>query len=167
MRYSFIFATLNGELSTLILMDFTVFLTNGKKVIIMRDGHHRSIVKGATWRMLGTMDTIFLSFIFTGEIGKALKIGGIELFTKIFLYYLHERVWGRLKFGTKEQIVNGKVKVRELHSRSVIKGISWRAIGSLDTFWIAFFVNQGSGHAAQTAFYITATEVFKIGRAHV
>lgn len=126
----------------------------------MSDGHKRSFAKGATWRLVGTLDTIFLSFLFTGSIGKALKIGGIELFTKIFLFYVHERIWGRLKFGTKEKTVNGKIKIRELHSRSVVKGISWRVVGSLDTFWIAFFVNQGTGHAAQTAFYITATEVF-------
>ncbi len=126
----------------------------------MKDGHKRSFIKGATWRIVGTLDTILLSFLFTGDISKALKIGGIELFTKIFLYYLHERIWGKLKYGTKERILNGKIKIRELHSRSVVKGISWRAVGSLDTFWIAFFVNQGSEHAVQTAFYITATEVF-------
>lgn len=126
----------------------------------MSDGHKRSFAKGATWRIVGTLDTIFLSFLFTGSIGKALKIGGIELFTKIFLFYLHERIWGKLKYGTKEKIVNGIIKIRELHSRSVVKGISWRVFGSLDTFWIAFFVNKGSEHAVQTAFYITGTEVF-------
>ena len=126
----------------------------------MKDGHKRSVVKGTTWRVIGTLDTIFLSFLFTGIIGKALKIGGIELFTKILLFYLHERIWERLGFGTHEKIINGKVKRRELHSRSIVKGISWRAVGSLDTFWIALFVNRDSAHAMQTAFYITATEVF-------
>jgi len=125
----------------------------------MKDAHKRSVVKGATWRIIGTIDTIFLSLIFTGAIGKALQIGFIELFTKIILYYLHERTWGRLSFGTKEKNVNGVVKKRELHSRSVIKGITWRTLGSLDTFWIAYYVNRDSTHAVQTAFYITATEI--------
>jgi uncharacterized membrane protein len=123
------------------------------------DAHKRSVLKGATWRIIGTIDTIFLSLIFTGAIGKALQIGFIELFTKIFLFYLHERAWGRLSFGTKEKIVNGVLKKGELQSRSIIKGITWRALGSLDTFWIAYFVNRNSTHAVQTALYITLTEI--------
>ena len=126
----------------------------------MKDGHKRSIAKGASWRLIGTLDTILLSLIFTGAIDKALKIGAIELFTKILLYYIHERIWERLSFGTKEKLIDGKLKRRELHARSVAKGISWRIVGSLDTFWIALFVNHDSPHAVQTAFYITATEVF-------
>lgn len=126
----------------------------------MADAHKRSFVKGATWRIIGTLDTILLSFLFTGKLGKALQIGGIELFTKIFLYYLHERIWGKLEFGTRKKIVDGKEKIRERHRRSAAKGISWRIVGSLDTFWIALFVNRTSAHAVQTAFYITATEVF-------
>lgn len=125
----------------------------------MKDGHTRSIVKGATWRIVGTLDTIFLSLIFTGKIGKALKIGAIELFTKIFLFYLHERIWMRLSFGTEETELNGETIRHEKHHRSIIKGISWRIVGSLDTFWIALFVNRDSAHATQTAFYIAATEV--------
>jgi uncharacterized membrane protein len=124
----------------------------------MKDAHKRSVVKGATWRIIGTIDTIFLSLIFTGVFGKALKIGFIELFTKIFLFYIHERIWGRLSIGTKEKIVNGRIKKSELHSRSFIKGITWRFLGSLDTFWIVYFVNRDSSHAVQTAFYITLTE---------
>jgi len=125
----------------------------------MKDAHKRSVVKGATWRIIGTIDTILLSLLFTGVIGKALQIGFIELFTKIFLFYIHERIWGRLSFGTKEKFVNGRMGKRELHSRSVMKGISWRVVGSLDTFWIVYFVNRDSAHAVQTAFYITATEI--------
>jgi uncharacterized membrane protein len=125
----------------------------------MNENHLRSIIKGASWRMVGTMDTIFLSFLFTGTIGKALQIGGIELFTKILLFYLHERVWMRLDFGTEQVLKDGQTVKQDKHYRSIIKGISWRAIGSLDTFWIALFVNSDSVHATQTAFYIAATEV--------
>jgi uncharacterized membrane protein len=125
----------------------------------MADKHHRSIVKGATWRVIGTLDTIFLSLVFTGKIGKALTIGAIELFTKIFLFYLHERIWLRLAFGTEEKTIDGVLVKEEKHYRSLVKGISWRIVGSLDTFWIALFVNRGTEHAAQTAFYIAATEV--------
>jgi uncharacterized membrane protein len=124
----------------------------------MKDAHKRSVIKGATWRLIGTIDTVFLSLIFTGVIGKAFRIGFIELFTKIFLFYIHERIWGGLSVGTKENIVNGELKRRELHSRSIIKGVTWRLVGSLDTFWIVYFVNRESAHAVQTAFYITVSE---------
>ncbi len=126
----------------------------------MSDRHKRSFAKGATWRIIGTADTILLSFLFTEAIEKALKIGWIELFTKIFLFYLHERIWDRLSFGKSENPVEGILRKTELHSRSVFKGISWRVVGSIDTFWIVLFVSRGSLHATQTAFYITATEVF-------
>lgn len=57
--------------------------------------HLLSITKAVSWRILGTLDTIFISYFWTGHIGKALVIGGTEIITKIFLFYLHERVWLR------------------------------------------------------------------------
>ncbi len=130
----------------------------------MQENHVRSVIKGASWRIVGTVDTIFLSFIYTGQVGKALKIGGVELFTKIFLFYLHERIWMRLPFGTEQVRQGNELIIQDKHYRSLIKGISWRIVGSLDTFWIALFVNSDSSHATQTAFYIAATEVItKVG----
>jgi uncharacterized membrane protein len=130
----------------------------------MKENHVRSILKGASWRIVGTIDTIFLSFVYTGQVAKAFKIGGVELFTKIFLFYLHERIWMRLSFGTEEIKQNNELIVRDKHYRSIIKGVSWRIIGSLDTFWIALFINSDAPHPTQTAFYIAATEVItKVG----
>ena len=125
----------------------------------MKENHKRSIVKGTTWRVIGTIDTIFLSFIFTGKIKTALHIGGIELFTKIFLFWIHERIWMQLGFGKTTTTIDGVTTKQDEHYRSIIKGISWRVVGSLDTFWIALFVNSESTTAVQTAFYISATEV--------
>ena len=64
-----------------------------------KDKHYRSLVKAISWRVTGTMDTILISFVITGKIKFALSIGFVELFTKVFLYYVHERVWDRLSFG--------------------------------------------------------------------
>ena len=61
--------------------------------------HYRSLVKAISWRATGTVDTIIISFLITGEAKAAFSIGFIELFTKVFLYYVHERVWNRLSFG--------------------------------------------------------------------
>lgn len=60
---------------------------------------YRSLVKAISWRITGTLDTIFVSFLVTGRIKMAVSIGLIELFTKIMLYYLHERIWNRISFG--------------------------------------------------------------------
>jgi uncharacterized membrane protein len=130
----------------------------------MTENHLRSVVKGASWRVMGTIDTIILSLVFTGEIGKALSIGGVELFTKIFLFYLHERVWMRIRFGTEEVIEGGELIKKENHYRSIVKGVSWRIVGSLDTFWIALVINRESIHATTTALLIAGTEVItKVG----
>lgn len=60
---------------------------------------YRSFVKALSWRATGTADTILISFLITGEAKMAFSIGFIELFTKIFLYYVHERIWNKLSFG--------------------------------------------------------------------
>lgn len=61
----------------------------------------RSIVKAITWRTLGTMDTIVIAYVLTGEIKTALSIGGIEIFTKMILYFFHERIWNMIKWGKR------------------------------------------------------------------
>lgn len=63
------------------------------------ENHSRSLLKAFSWRATGTLDTIVISFIVTGKIKLALSIGFVELFTKIGLYYCHERVWNRIQFG--------------------------------------------------------------------
>lgn len=65
----------------------------------MIEKHYRSITKAVSWRVTGTLDTIIISFIVTGEIKLAVSIGFIELFTKLILYYFHERMWNRISFG--------------------------------------------------------------------
>lgn len=59
----------------------------------------RSLVKAISWRVTGTVDTIMLSWLFTGNIGTALSIGLTEVVTKMLLYYTHERVWNRISLG--------------------------------------------------------------------
>ena len=59
----------------------------------------RSIVKTISWRTLGTLDTIIISWIVVGNINFAVTIGGVELFTKMILYFFHERAWNRSNFG--------------------------------------------------------------------
>lgn len=62
----------------------------------------RSVVKSISWRIVGTIDTILISWFITGEITLALSIGSIELVTKMVLYFLHERSWNFIKWGKNE-----------------------------------------------------------------
>ena len=64
--------------------------------------HSRSLVKAFTWRLTGTADTFLLTLLITHKLNFALSISATELFTKIFLYYGHERIWERVKWGRKE-----------------------------------------------------------------
>jgi uncharacterized membrane protein len=61
----------------------------------------RSLFKALTWRMTGSVDTFILSFIFTGSAKLSAAISGTELMTKLVLYYGHERIWARIKFGLR------------------------------------------------------------------
>jgi len=72
----------------------------------MHEKSYRSLIKSITWRITGSLDTTIISFLLTGNIKIALSIGGIEIFTKIILYYLHERIWNKIKLGkeTKSDI---------------------------------------------------------------
>ena len=63
------------------------------------EAHSRSILKAISWRMLGSMDTFVISFFVTGQLTFALSIASVETFTKIALYYFHERAWARVPFG--------------------------------------------------------------------
>jgi uncharacterized membrane protein len=63
----------------------------------------RHILKTFTWRMVGTIDTILLSWLLSGNLSLGFKIGGVELITKMFLYYFHERVWYKyIRIGEKK-----------------------------------------------------------------
>ena len=59
----------------------------------------RSIAKSISWRIIGTLDTILISWIITGKVKVALSIGLVELFTKMLLYFFHERIWNQIGWG--------------------------------------------------------------------
>ena len=105
----------------------------------MKENHSRSVAKGVSWRIVGTLDTIALSFLFTRSASTALKIGLAEIASKIILFYLHERAWLKLGFWRKKTMhKDGSARIHDHHKRSVAKGISWRILGTLDTMlWVA------------------------------
>jgi uncharacterized membrane protein len=62
----------------------------------------RSIVKSVSWRMLGSFDTAVIGYFVTGSFKMSLSIASIEVFTKIILYYFHERAWAHSRFGLRK-----------------------------------------------------------------
>lgn len=91
----------------------------------------RHIAKAITWRIIGTLDTMVLGWVLSGDIFTGLKIGGFEVITKMGFYYLHERLWYKI-------LVFEHLKSTYRH---ILKSISWRIIGTLDTALIGFFVS--------------------------
>lgn len=63
--------------------------------------HSRSVVKAASWRLLGSIDTFLLSWYFTGSPKAAGAIALTEVLTKMVLYYFHERVWSSVHWGAE------------------------------------------------------------------
>lgn len=59
----------------------------------------RSIAKSISWRVIGTLDTIIISWIVTGTLTMAFSIGLVELVTKMLLYFFHERLWNSISWG--------------------------------------------------------------------
>ncbi|MCX7885804.1 MAG: DUF2061 domain-containing protein [Verrucomicrobiae bacterium] len=65
----------------------------------MVERSHRSLLKAISYRLTGTVWTIVVWWFVTGRARVALSIGFVELFTKIGIYYVHERIWNRIELG--------------------------------------------------------------------
>ena len=87
----------------------------------------RHIAKTITWRAIGSLDTLLLSWFISGNLSMGIQIGIAEIATKMILYYVHERFW----FNANMENTN---------KRHIIKTLSWRTIGTLDTFVLAWIV---------------------------
>ena len=61
----------------------------------------RSLLKTISWRVLASTDTFLLTWLVTGSPTAGLTVSGLEVITKMILYYFHERVWLQSSYGTK------------------------------------------------------------------
>lgn len=59
----------------------------------------RSLAKTISWRVIGTLDTLILSWIIIGEVKTAAAIASVEFVSKMILYFFHERAWNNIKWG--------------------------------------------------------------------
>jgi adenylylsulfate kinase len=67
-----------------------------------RETSARSIAKAISWRILGTVATTVIVFIFTHRLAISLAVGGLEFLSKIGLFFVHERIWDRVHLGRRE-----------------------------------------------------------------
>jgi uncharacterized membrane protein len=65
----------------------------------MHDKTSRTFLKTISWRVVATMTTMTIVFSFTKELSLSFGIGAIEVFSKMLLYYFHERVWNKVSWG--------------------------------------------------------------------
>ncbi|MCH8331404.1 MAG: DUF2061 domain-containing protein [Bacteroidetes bacterium] len=74
----------------------------------MKDSQGRSILKTMTWRVIATITTFILAYTIFSNTGcpevleKSTMVAGLELVTKLTLYYFHERGWQLVKWGRPE-----------------------------------------------------------------
>lgn len=61
----------------------------------------RYIFKTITYKTLSIIITILAGWILTGDYIIGLSLGMVEITVKLFIYYLHEEIWGKIDFGKK------------------------------------------------------------------
>lgn len=107
----------------------------------------RHLAKTFTWRFIASVDTVLIAFLISGDLISGLKIGGIEVLTKMILYYLHERIW----FKTK--LENSRI-------RHLIKSFCWRFIGTIDTVIISGVILGNFVAGGKIGIIETFTKIF-------
>lgn len=63
------------------------------------DSNARSVAKAVSYRVLGSLSTAFIVFVFSGNLKVSLGVGAMDIVLKMALYYLHERLWNHIPFG--------------------------------------------------------------------
>ena len=93
------------------------------KVSDRADKPIKSLMKSVSWRIVGTIDTMIISYIITGKITVALSIGSVEILSKTILYYFHERLWAHI------HKIKLKLWIKSNGRQYEIKGVERSTIG--------------------------------------
>lgn len=131
----------------------------------------RSLAKAVSWRVVGTLDTLVLSWVIITFLGPffgmsedshaenletASYIAITEVVTKMVLYYLHERGWAHLNWDVKR---DAKGRRREGPTRSAVKTGTWRVLASTDTFLLALIFTGNVGTAVSIGGFEVITKL--------
>lgn len=133
----------------------------------------RAIAKAVSWRVVGTLDTLLLSWVIITFLGPLVGMGDeashaenlqtasfiaiTEVITKMVLYFLHERGWDKVTWDVG---VDEEGARREGHKRSLVKTGTWRVIASLDTFLLAYFFTGNIAAGAAIGGFEIITKLF-------
>jgi uncharacterized membrane protein len=93
------------------------------KVSDRADKPIKSLMKSVSWRIVGTIDTMVISYFITGRVTIALSIGSVEVLTKTILYYFHERLWAHIHKIKLKLLIKSNGKQYE------VKGVARSTIG--------------------------------------
>jgi len=74
----------------------------------------RTAIKGVLWRTTATSVIILLYFLFIHNIDGALKLGVYDFVIKLLVYYIHERLWGEIRWGRIRGNVNPTLSNKNL-----------------------------------------------------
>lgn len=118
---------------------------------LKKTSHIRSLLKGISWRIIATIDTILVVLFVTCLVGEcsleiALKIGVSEFLIKLAIFYFHERLW-----------LNYLGKQAKSNKELIHKSISWRVVATTTTFIISGIILNSFN---EVAMYIAITELF-------
>ena len=106
----------------------------------------RHIAKSISWRILGSIDTLFFAWLITGDFNEGLSMSGITTVTKLVWYYFHEQFW------LKSSVVDS-------NKRHVIKTFTWRIIGTIDTVLFGWMITGNPFEGLQIGMAETATKL--------
>lgn len=70
--------------------------------LMYRETNIRTIAKGFSWRFFATTTTVIIVYIFFGRLDLAIAAGILETVSKVFLYYVHDKAWQRVRWGKKK-----------------------------------------------------------------
>ena len=82
-----------------LLMLFICYIYLNKCMKYKKRAHIISFCKTCTWRVVASLDTFILSWFITGSVTAGASIASLEVLTKMFLYYAHERQWEKPAFN--------------------------------------------------------------------
>jgi uncharacterized membrane protein len=70
----------------------------------MEGTRKRSLAKTVLWRVICIVVSIVTTFVFIGKWDLAITVGTVYNAITMVLYYFHERLWNRIKWGCKPPI---------------------------------------------------------------
>ena len=87
----------------------------------MIDSHKRSVTKAMSYRILGSLCIMLIVFTFTRKVALGIGVGIFDFLAKITLFYLHERIWAKVKWGKVKHPLEELAVKKELEPQDLEK----------------------------------------------